>query len=72
MHKIVMIRVVEEYNPFELIDDIRSIGFHFDHLIPYTKDGMLLVGEMHVSDIMLLKCFEGVSSFKVGPTVDYI
>ena len=76
MEKMVMIRIVEGFNPFTVLDDIRSIGFQLDHLIPAGKIGLglVLVGSMEISSIMMLKCFDGVASFKITngiSTFDY-
>lgn len=65
MNRTVMVRVTDGFNPFTVLDDIRSIGFQFDHLLPYGTDGdFMLVGMMNINHILLLKSFDGVKSFK--------
>lgn len=64
MYKTVIIRIVPGHDPYEVLEQIRPIGFNFDRVSTVTDDFVLLIGTLEIQKIMLLRNFDGVQSFQ--------
>ncbi len=64
MIKTVIIRIMPGFDPYDVLEQIRPIGFDFDRVSYITDDYVLIVGQLEVDKILLLKHFDGVQSFQ--------
>lgn len=64
MIKTVIIKIIPGFDPYDVLDQIRPIGFDFDRVSYITDDFVLIVGQLEVDKILQLKHFDGVESFQ--------
>lgn len=64
MIKKVIIKILPEFDPYDVLDQIRPIGFELDRVSFITDDFKLLIGYLDVDSILQLRYFDGVQSFQ--------
>lgn len=64
MIKTVIIKIVPGFDPYDVLDQIRPIGFQLDRVSFITDNFVLLIGQLEVDKILQLKYFDGVQSFQ--------
>lgn len=64
MIKTVIIKIEPGYDPYDVLEQIRPIGFELDRVSQITDEFVLIIGQLEIDKILQLRHFDGVQSFQ--------